>query len=1110
MNKKTEGSTKPSALRQQAETKLRKIKSKAAPSSAASDSRNLVHELELHQIELEMQNDELMLSQTKVNAALKQYEDLYDSAPVSYFTLAKDGTIFQANLPGSNLLGVERSELIKRRLGIFVSVQSRPAFNTFLEVVFGSNKKESCEVALVNHDHEQIWVQIEAACSDVLFGKQAVCHAVVIDISRRRKLEAAFHEQNEKFTKLTTKIPYYLAFVNAKTLQYEYVNELYERSFGIPQDKIIGHHLMDVVGKANYQFALEYINEARSGKPVSYENTFDLVSGPRWIQINYSPISDSEGHITSIAVLGFDITERKQAEIVLRESQIRYQLIFENSGTANAIFDTECRLVLQNSLSLQSLGTKPGESIGKTSMEIFGPVQGLAVTERMRHVLDLGLTESFETEFDLATGKKWFRSTYQPLFDEKNTIIGVQVISQNITKDKQTEEILRNSELKLRKAQHFAHIGSWTWDIKTNQLEWSDEMYNIFGLDKSTFSGSLPDVIAQAIHLDDRAKVERSNSVVINEGRPTPVEYRIFWGDGSIRTVWAEAGELLLDAAGAPYLLSGTVQDITERKMVEETLSESEASLKFSQRVAHVGHWTWDTVTNRVTWSDEMMRIFGLDPAMFDGDMDKVIAEAIHPDDREKVNSSNASVMTEQKPVPLDYRVVWPDGSVHTVWAEAGDKILSADGKILKLSGIVQDITERKRAEDLIIQYTNELEIRVAERTADLSRVNLELARALRARDEFLASVSHELRTPLTGILGLSEVLQLRTYGELNDRQQRAMAMIEESGRHLMELINDILDLSKIEAGKSELQIAPCSLADICLASLHLARGMAQQKNQDLQYSPPTETIILQADARRLKQILVNLLGNAIKFTPRNGELGLEVQTNKTEHFVKLTVWDKGLGIEPENLQKLFKPFVQIDGSLAREYPGTGLGLVLVRHLTEMHNGRIEVESLIGEGSRFTVVLPWSPQNTVPTLNTPSTESSSVILSEHSIAPLIMLVDDDEMVLQVVKDFLETKQYRVLTALSGLELLERVTEIHPDILLVDIQMPVMDGLETIRRIRSHTDPLVAEMPVIAVTALAMPGDREYCLRAGANEYMSKPVRLYELMHSIEELLKDKP
>ncbi len=635
-------------------------------------------------------------------------------------------------------------------------------------------------------------------------------------------------------------------------------------------------------------------------------------------------------------------------------------------------------------------------------------------------------------------------------------------------------------------------------------------MYNIFGLDKSTFSGSLPDVIAQAIHLDDRAKVERSNSVVINEGRPTPVEYRIVWGDGSIRTVWAEAGELLLDDAGAPYLLSGTVQDITERKMVEETLSESEASLKFSQRVAHVGHWTWDTVTNRVTWSDEMMRIFGIDPAMFDGDMDRVIAEAIHPDDREKVNSSNASVMTEQKPVPLDYRVIWPDRSVHTVWAEAGDKILSADGKILKLSGIVQDITERKRAEDLIIQYTNELEIRVAERTADLSRVNLELARALRARDEFLASVSHELRTPLTGILGLSEVLQLRTYGELNDRQQKAMSMIEVSGRHLMELINDILDLSKIEAGKSELQIAPCSLADICQASLQLARGMAQQKNQDLQYSPPTETIILQADARRLKQILVNLLGNAIKFTPRNGELGLEVQTNETEHFVKLTVWDKGLGIEPENLQKLFKPFVQIDGSLAREYPGTGLGLVLVRHLTEMHNGRIEVESLIGEGSRFTVVLPWSPQNTVPTLNTPSTESSSVILSEHSIAPLIMLVDDDEMVLQVVKDFLETKQYRVLTALSGLELLERVTEIHPDILLVDIQMPVMDGLETIRRIRSHTDPLVAEMPVIAVTALAMPGDREYCLRAGANEYMSKPVRLNELVHAIEGLLKDKP
>ena len=424
-----------------------------------------------------------------------------------------------------------------------------------------------------------------------------------------------------------------------------------------------------------------------------------------------------------------------------------------------------------------------------------------------------------------------------------------------------------------------------------------------------------------------------------------------------------------------------------------------------------------------------------------------------------------------------------------------------------------QEITERKRIENLLAGERNQLASRVQKRTADLNRVNLDLARAIRVKDDFLASMSHELRTPLTGILGLSEALQLKTYGELNDRQQKILGTIEESGRHLQDLINDILDLSKIEAGKLDLQFASCSLADICKASLQLTKGMAQQKGLNVQYTPAAELVIVRADARRLKQILVNLLGNAIKFTPENGELGLEVQANKSERKVKLTVWDKGIGIKPEDLHKLFKPFIQLDSGLSRQYSGTGLGLSLVQRLTELHNGGIEVESNIGEGSRFTVILPWSPLDTtpIPYISKRGTGglSSSVMSLEHSKAPLVMLADDNEMILHMVTDFLDAKQYRVIKARSGAELLERAAEFHPDIMLVDIQMPDMDGLETIRRIRSHADPLIAAAPVIAVTALAMPGDRENCLRAGANKYMSKPLRLIELVAAIQNLLEDK-
>jgi CheY-like chemotaxis protein len=288
---------------------------------------------------------------------------------------------------------------------------------------------------------------------------------------------------------------------------------------------------------------------------------------------------------------------------------------------------------------------------------------------------------------------------------------------------------------------------------------------------------------------------------------------------------------------------------------------------------------------------------------------------------------------------------------------------------------------------------------------------------------------------------------------------------------------------------------------------------MAQHKHQQVHYSPPTEPIIVRADARRLKQLLVNLLSNAIKFTPENGELGLDVEANQLERKIKLTIWDKGIGIKPEDMDQLFKPFTQLDSGLAREYSGTGLGLSLVKHLTEMHNGGIEVESIFGQGSRFTILLPWSPQNTTPIPyimqrgNTGGLNSLS--LPAHSKSPLVMYVDDNEMVLQMVSDFLESKQYRVMKVRSGLELLERAAELHPNIMLVDIQMPGIGGMETIRRIRAHPDPLVAAAPVIAVTALAMPADRERCLRAGANDYMSKPLKLKELAATIQRLLERK-
>jgi CheY-like chemotaxis protein/two-component sensor histidine kinase len=337
------------------------------------------------------------------------------------------------------------------------------------------------------------------------------------------------------------------------------------------------------------------------------------------------------------------------------------------------------------------------------------------------------------------------------------------------------------------------------------------------------------------------------------------------------------------------------------------------------------------------------------------------------------------------------------------------------------------------------------------------------------------------------------------------------MKSIEDSGRHLLDLINDILDLSKIEAAQLELQISTVSLADICMASLQLTKGMAGKRHQRVSYAPLIQPVLLNADARRLKQVLVNLLSNAIKFTPEGGELGLEVNLLPAENKVKLVVWDKGIGIKPEDMNKLFKPFVQIDSSLARQYSGTGLGLSLVQRLVELHNGSVELESTFGEGSRFIVTLPWYPQTMADFIAERKLNSNPEAAPEAAPSavtlPTVLVADDNETLLDMISEFLRTKQFRVVTVQSGIELLNRVNEVKPDILLVDIQMPGMDGLETIRHIRKHESASVSSVPIIALTALSMTGDRERCLEAGANEYISKPLKLSELVGTINTLIK---
>lgn len=467
----------------------------------------------------------------------------------------------------------------------------------------------------------------------------------------------------------------------------------------------------------------------------------------------------------------------------------------------------------------------------------------------------------------------------------------------------------------------------------------------------------------------------------------------------------------------------------------------------------------------------------------------------IAPEELDDANARLAAVLRGEH-VPLYERTfVTKDGKRVDVEINLSP-VRDADGKVILAQSIVRDIGERKRAQADLQSSRDQLSV-----------VNAALEEASRLKDEFFASMSHELRSPLTGILGLSEVLQLGSYGALNTRQRDAVDAIASSGRHLLSLINDILDLSKIEAGKLELQIEPFDVEEVCRASLQLVKGMAAQKRIHVEFTCCFDPIRLEADPRRLKQMLVNLLSNAIKFTPERGQVGLVIAQNSDEQAAYLTVWDKGVGIDPADMDKLFRPFVQVDNSLARANAGTGLGLSLVRRMAELHGGSIRVKSTPGEGSRFTIVLPCRTAMPASPAQQQAAESVPQELSvpeptPEVFLPLVMICDDQVQILDMLADYLTAKSCRVIKVHSGFELLEHASAVRPDVFLIDIQMPGLDGLEVIRRLRAHRDPRLAATPILAVTALVRPGDRERCLAAGANEFISKPVALGHLFEQI--------
>jgi PAS domain S-box-containing protein len=546
-------------------------------------------------------------------------------------------------------------------------------------------------------------------------------------------------------------------------------------------------------------------------------------------------------------------------------------------------------------------------------------------------------------------------------------------------------------------------------------------------------------------------------------------------------------------------------KDISDRKLAEESLRESEKRFASLASAAPVAIFQINQHNECTYVNDFWSQITGQETSMALG---YGWLQTIHPDDREQIYRQWTQAIGQQTYYQGEGRCIKSDGTICFFYCQAIPEV-DQDGVFTGYIGTLTDISDRKQTE------------------IQLQAINEELLRATKLKDEFLANMSHELRTPLNSILGMSESLKDEILGSMNEKQLKAITTIESSGEHLLSLINDILDLSKISSGMMALDIASVSVRDLCNTSLSFVKQQAFQKSIQIHSYIPPYINNINIDERRIKQVLINLLTNAVKFTPRQGQVSLLVSVGsgdtwqggasipqqlkfQNEPTIVFQVVDTGIGIATKNLSQLFQPFVQIDSSLNRQYEGTGLGLALVKQIVELHGGQVMVESEIGKGSRFTVALPYTMSQSCTSESAPiaTTLQSQDVNPENepesAIAPLILLAEDNEANIQTFSAYLIAINYRVIIARNGEEAVAIAKANSPDIILMDIQMPIMDGLEATKQIR--LDPNLINIPIIALTALAMEGDREMCLASGANAYLSKPIKLKALADSIRSIL----
>jgi len=967
-------------LRKRAEEQAESLEQTSLSAHTPEEIKEMFHELRVHQIELEMQNEELRTAQMQIEDGRARYYDLYDLAPVGYCTISEKGIILEANLTLTIMLGVNRHKLKGKLFSSFIQREDQDIYYQLRQTSFDTGKTTPCELRMVISDKTIFWGSLQVSALQNKDGTKSL-RVAISDFSKQKMAEQELRESEEQYRLLTTQMQLGLALHeiicddDGTPVDYRfiYTNDSFEKVTGLCKEDILGKTVLEVLPNIEKYWIDAYGKVALTGNSNLFEN-YAAELGRYFRTIAYSP---KKGQF---AVLIEDITDQKKKEEAIRKSEEKFRQI----------------------------------------------------SESINEVFWLRSADDSELLYINPAYEKVWGKTCQSLYDHPQSFID-----------------------------------------------------SVYDLDR-------PAVFAEI------EKQKKSKEFIL--------DYRIVRPDGMLR--WVNVKTIpVKNHVGEIISRTGIAVDITEYKSIEEQLKNNLKDLMESQRIAHLGTWRLDLETNHVVWSEELYRMFGFDPSLPVPDYTEHM-KLFTPESWDQLSSAIKGTRTTGIPYVLELEMVIRDGSNGWMWVR-GEAETNSEGRIIAIWGAAQNITAYKAAEKELIK-------------AKENAVNADAAKS-----QFLSNMSHEIRTPMNGFMG---VIQLMQTTELTEEQQNYLRIAKASTDRLLNVIHNILEYSRIEVGKIQLEKTTFSLRKMICDAIDLFK--VSTENIGLRIDISIENDVpehLVGDSFRLNQIMSNLIGNAVKFTQKGsiiidvkvasrervpavemtkGSINIDVKNSKVQNndeiMLKFVVKDTGIGIPLDKVDSLFQRFSQVNSSTTRVYGGSGLGLSICKGLVEKMGGEIWVESIEGEGSSFYFTCVFEKAVEQIDFKEPIT---AVMQPQERKDISILIVEDDAVCRTVVEKFATRKGWKFTIAENGKQAIDIFKLNSFDIVLLDVQMPVMNGYETTGVFRGLESLKETYTPIIAMTAFALKGDREKCLEAGMDDYLSKPVDIDEFYAIVEKWTK---